>query len=308
MRLVDYYYFIGIEKVLKEGVEQEVRAKWSNGENAITKSISQLFYEFEDIKDFPITNYRRINYKKAINEILWIFQKRSNKLEDLDSKIWQSWEYKNTGTIGHIYGFITNKEYLSLENKYPSVFGDKKYLNQVEYLFQTLIDNLNDRRMMINLYDLNEVQESNLPPCAFMTQYTVIGDELHMNLIQRSGDMLTASLFSSWNTVQYAFLHRLIAKCCGLEVGKFSHFVMNSHIYDRHWKDNDLYDYIKKETCEDKVKVNIYVKHNLFENLGLTKEQKLKLAWDNFMSFKETDYEFLNYKPNDYKLKLEVAV
>ena len=308
MRLVDFYYFKGIERVLKEGVEQEVRAKWNNGENATTKSISQLFYEFSDTKDFPITNYRRINYKKAINEALWIFQKRSNKLEDLDSKIWNNWEYKGTGTIGHTYGFVANKEYLSLENKYPGVFGEKKYLNQVEYLFQTLVDNPNDRRMMINLYDLNEVQESNLPPCAFMTQYTVIGNELHMNLIQRSGDMIVASLFGGWNTVQYAFLHRLIAKCCGLKVGKFSHFVMNSHIYDRHWKDNDLYDYIKKETCEDKVEVDIYVKHNLFGDLGLTKEQKLKFVWDNFMSFKETDYEFLNYKPNDYSLKLEVAV
>lgn len=308
MRTVDYFYFKGLEKVMKEGVLQKVRAKWSNGENAFTKSISQLYYEFDDVNDFPITNYRKINYRKAINEILWIFQKKSNKLEDLDSKIWHNWEYKNTGTIGYTYGFIANKEYLSLENKYPNVFGNKKYLNQVEYLFQTLIDNSNDRRMMINLYDLNEVQESNLPPCAFMTQYMGIDGKLHMNLTQRSGDMIVASLFGSWNTVQYAFLHRLIAKCCGLKVGKFSHFVMNSHIYDRHWKDNNLYNYIKKETCEDKVKVDIYVKYNLFGDLGLTKEQKLKLAWENFMIFKETDYEFLNYNPNDYKLKLEVAV
>lgn len=185
MRLVDYYYFIGIEKVLKEGVEQEVRAKWNNGKNAVTKSISQLFYEFDDIEDFPITNYRKINYKKAINEVLWIFQKCSNRLLDLDSKIWDNWEYKNTGTIGHTYGFIAGKQYMSMKNKYPNIFGDKEYLNQVEYLFQTIIDNPNDRRMMINLYDLNEIQKSNLPPCAFMTQYTVIGNELHMNLIQR---------------------------------------------------------------------------------------------------------------------------
>ena len=306
MRTVDYYYFTGIEKVLKEGVEQEVRAKWNNGKNAVTRSISQLFYKFDDIEDFPITNYRKINYKKAINEALWIFQKRSNKLEDLDSEIWNSWEYEGTGTIGHTYGFVVDKEYLSLENKYPNVFGDKKYLNQIEYLFQTLIDNLDDRRMMINLYDLNEVQESNLPPCAFMTQYMGIDGKLHMSLIQRSGDMLVASLFGSWNTVQYAFLHRLIAKCCGLEIGTFTHFVMNSHIYDKHWKDNDLFDYIKKETCEDKVKVNINVKNNL-SNVK-NKEEKLKLAWENFMNFKETDYEFLNYNPNNYVLKLEVAI
>ena len=118
--------------------------------------------------------------------------------------------------------------------------------------------------------------------------------------------MMLASLFGSWNTVQYAFLHRLIAKCCGLEIGTFSHFVMNSHIYNKHWEDNDLFDYIKKETCEDKVKVNINVKNDL-SNVK-NKEEKLKLAWENFMNFKETDYEFLNYKPNDYSLKLEVAV
>ena len=176
----------------------------------------------------------------------------------------------------------------------------------MEYLFQTLIDNLDDRRLMINLYDLNEVQESNLPPCAFMTQYMGIDGKLHMSLIQRSGDMMLASLFGSWNTVQYAFLHRLIAKCCGLEIGTFSHFVMNSHIYNKHWEDNDLFDYIKKETCEDKVKVNINVKNDL-SNVK-NKEEKLKLAWENFMNFKETDYEFLNYNPNNYILKLEVAV
>jgi thymidylate synthase len=307
MRNIDKTYKKYLEEVLYYGKCNEVRAKWSDGVNAKTVSISQVFFKEDNPQnDFPITNFRKINYKKAINEILWIFQKRSNKLKDLNSMIWNSWEYKNTGSIGHTYGFIANKEYKSMINKYLDVFGNKKYLNQVEYLFQTIIDNPYDRRMMINLYDLNEIQESNLPPCAFMTSYTIIDNKLNMHLTQRSGDMLVASLFGGWNTVQYAFLHQLIAKCCGLDVGSFSHFVMNSHIYDKHWKDNNLFDYVEQSLDNEPVKLEINIENNI--NNNMTKTEKLKVAWDNFLNFKESDYNLIGYNPNNYKLKLEVAI
>ena len=307
MRNIDKAYKKYLEEVLYYGKFNKVRAKWSDGSTAGTKSISQVFFKEDNPqKDFPITNFRKINYKKAIDETLWIFQKRSNKLKDLNSSIWNSWEYKNTGTVGNTYGYITGKEYKSMLNKYPDVFGDKKYLNQVEYLFQTIIDNPYDRRMMINLYDLDEIQKSNLPPCAFMTSYTITNDELNMHLTQRSGDMLVASLFGGWNTVQYAFLHQLIAKCCGLDVGSFSHFVMNSHIYDKHWKDNNLFEYIEQSLDNDLVKLEINIKNNIDDSM--TKTEKLKIAWNNFINFKESDYKLIGYNPNEYKLKLEVAI
>ena len=186
MRDVDRQYKDNIMEVMSDKIKPiEVRAVWKTGEKSKTRSISQVFNYCNPLEDFPITNFRNINYKKAINEILWIFRDRSNKLSELNSSIWDSWEYENTGTIGNTYGFICNKEYKSLKNKYPKVFGDKEYLNQVEYLFQTIIDNPNDRRMMINLYDLEEVQNSNLPPCAFLTNYTVIDNKLNMHLTQR---------------------------------------------------------------------------------------------------------------------------
>lgn len=307
MRNIDKTYKEYLIEALYFGGYNEVRAKWSDGNVARTKSISQIFFKEDNPQNnFPIINFRKINYKKAIDEILWIFKKRSNKLKDLNSSIWNSWEYKNTKTIGHTYGYIANKEYKSMLNKYPIVFGDKKYLNQVEYLFQTIIDNPTDRRMMINLYDLDEIQESNLPPCAFMTSYTIIDNKLNMHLTQRSGDMLVASLFGSWNTVQYAFLHQLIAKCCGLEVGSFSHFVMNSHIYDKHWSDNKLFNYIGQTLDSGLVSLEINVENNISDNM--TKTEKLKVAWNNFMNFKESDYELIGYNPNNYKLKLEVAI
>ena len=307
MRNIDKTYKKYLKEVLYFGGFNEVRAKWSDGNIAMTKSISQIFFKEDNPQnDFPITNFRKINYKKAIDEVLWIYQKRSNRLKDLNSGIWNSWEYKNTGTIGNTYGYIIGKEYKSMLNKYPDVFGNKKYLNQVEYLFQTIIDNPTDRRMMINLYDLNEIQKSNLPPCAFMTSYTIIGNKLNMHLTQRSGDMLVASLFGGWNTVQYAFLHQLIAKCCGLDVGSFSHFVMNSHIYNKHWKDNKLFKYIEQLLSNDLVSLEINVENNI--NDDLSKNEKLKLAWNNFMNFKESDYNLIGYNPNNYKLKLEVAI
>lgn len=307
MRNIDKVYKKYLEEVLYYGKYNEVRAKWSDGSTAFTGSISQIFFKENNPQSkFPITNFRKINYKKAINEILWIFQKRSNKLKDLNSGIWDSWEYKNTGTVGHTYGYIVGKQYKSMINKYPEVFGNKEYLNQIEYLFQTIIDNPNDRRMMINLYDLNEIQESNLPPCAFMTSYTIIDNKLNMHLTQRSGDMLVASLFGGWNTVQYAFLHQLIAKCCGLGVGSFSHFVMNSHIYDKHWKDNNLFNYVEQPLDNEPVKLEINIENNI--NNNMTKTEKLKIAWDNFLNFKESDYNLVGYNPNNYKLKLEVAI
>lgn len=307
MRNIDKIYKEYLIEALYFGGYNEVRAKWSDGSVARTKSISQIFFKEDNPQNnFPIINFRKINYKKAIDEVLWIFKKRSNKLKDLNSSIWCSWEYKNTGTIGHTYGYVANKEYKSMLNKYPNVFGNKEYLNQVEYLFQTIIDNPTDRRMMINLYDLDEIQESNLPPCAFMTSYTVIDNKLNMHLTQRSGDMLVASLFGGWNTVQYAFLHQLIAKCCGLEVGSFSHFVMNSHIYDKHWSDNKLFNYIGQTLDNDFVSLEINVENNISDNM--TKNEKLKIAWNNFMNFKEDNYKLMGYNPNEYKLKLEVAI
>lgn len=297
-------YINKIKNICKNGDIQKVRAKWSDNIQATTLAIFQDFQKYKNIENnFPIISLRKIFYKTAINEALWIFQKRSNKLKDLNSNIWQSWDYNSTGTIGHTYGFICNKEYESMENLNKDVFGDKKYLNQVEYLFQTLMTNPLNRRMMINLYDLSEVHKSNLPPCAFMTlwSYSQKSNKLNMTLIQRSGDYLVASGIGGHNCVQYSFLLCLIAKCVGMNVGTFTHFVQNNHIYDKHISDNNLTEYCLQDySMVSKVQLKINVKHK--------KPKNLKEAWENFMSFTEKDYKIKNYNPLDYKLKLEVAI
>ena len=126
MRNIDKTYKEYLIEALYFGGYNEVRAKWSDGNVARTKSISQIFFKEDNPQNnFPIINFRKINYKKAIDEILWIFKKGSNKLKDLNSSIWNSWEYKNTKTIGHTYGYIANKEYKSMLNNILLCLGIK---------------------------------------------------------------------------------------------------------------------------------------------------------------------------------------
>lgn len=327
---VNFQFLLNLREIYNEGTYKMTRARWKDGAPARTVGIYQsMTKRYSYIKEnFPILSLRNINYKVAIDEILWIWQKRSNKLEELNSKIWNEWEYKNSGTIGHSYGYILAKEYKGLPNRHPEVFGEKENLNLVEYLFQQIHDNPEDRRMLINIYDYEELNDTNLPPCAFETMWSVEEDKLHMTLVQRSGDFFVAAGPGCWNEVQYAFLQCLIAQCCGLKAGNFLHIVQDLHVYDRHLTANKqiinewlLLTPMKEEdgkparNSNEKVKYEPYVDFVEYEGPTLcfserieNKEKSLKKAWELFNSFNQNEYEIINYKPKDTKLKLEVAI
>lgn len=327
---VNFQFLLNLREIYNEGTYKMTRARWKDGAPARTVGIYQsMTKRYSYIKEnFPILSLRNINYKAAIDEILWIWQKRSNKLEELNSKIWNEWEFKNSGTIGHSYGYILAKEYKGLPNKHPEVFGEKENLNLVEYLFQQMHDNPEDRRLLVNIYDYEELNDTNLPPCAFETMWSVEEDKLHMTLVQRSGDFFVAAGPGCWNEVQYAFLQCLIAQCCGLKAGNFLHIVQDLHVYDRHLTANKqiinewlLLTPIKEEdgkparNSNEKVKYEPYIDFVEYEGPTLcfseridNKEKSLKKAWELFNSFNQNEYEIINYKPKDTKLKLEVAI
>ena len=327
---VNFQFLLNLREIYNEGTYKMTRARWKDGSPARTVGIYQsMTKRYSYIKDnFPILSLRNINYKAAIDEILWIWQKRSNKLEELNSKIWNEWEFKNSGTIGHSYGYILAKEYKGLPNRHPEVFGEKENLNLVEYLFQQIHDNPEDRRLLVNIYDYEELNDTNLPPCAFETMWSIEEDKLHMTLVQRSGDFFVAAGPGCWNEVQYAFLQCLIAQCCGLKTGNFLHIVQDLHVYDRHLTANKqtinewlLLTPLKEEdgkparNSNEKVKYEPYIDFVEYEGSTLcfserieNKEKSLKKAWELFNSFNQNEYEIINYKPKDTKLKLEVAI
>lgn len=328
---INYDFIAQMKKIYNEGIYKMTRARWSDGSPARTLGCYQYAGKsWRNIMEhFPILSLRKINYKAAIDEILWIWQKRSNKLEELNSKIWDQWEYKKSGTIGHSYGYILNKEYKGLPNRHPEVFGDKEHLNLVEYLFQQIHDNPEDRRMLVNIYDYDELGDTNLPPCAFETLWSVEDEQLHMTLIQRSGDFFVAAGPGCWNEVQYAFLQCLVAKCCGLEPGKFMHVVQDLHIYDRHLNANpeviEKWRLLTPHEYEDGMMVRgsnnkyaIYEPYiDIIEMEGpvlkfseriRNNEKDLKKAWELFNTFKQDEYELIGYNPREDKLKLEVAI
>ena len=182
--------------------------------------------------------------------------------------------------------------------------------------------------MLVNIYDYEELNDTNLPPCAFETLWSIEEDTLHMTLIQRSGDFFVAAGPGCWNETQYAFLQCLIAQCCGLKPGKFVHMIQDLHIYDRHltanaktieeWKflsPNVHEDGRKARNSNKFIKYETYIDPLEYEGPSLSfserinnPEKSLKKAWELFNTFKQDEYELKNYKPKDTKLKLEVAI
>ena len=171
-------------------------------------------------KEFPITTLRRTAFKSAIDELLWIWQKKSNDVSQLHSHIWDAWTDEN-GTIGKAYGYQ-----LSVKHHYPE--GD---FDQVDRVLYDLKNNPRSRRILTNIYNHHDLSEMGLYPCAYSMTFNVSGNKLNAILNQRSQDMLVAN---NWNVVQYAVLVHMMAQVSGLEAGEFVHVVADAHIYDRH--------------------------------------------------------------------------
>lgn len=217
------------KEILEHGYSSEgthVRTRWEDGTEANYFSIVGVTNKYDVGKEFPMITLRN-NSKtiyRAIDEILWIWQKKSNKIEDLNSHIWDQWAGQD-GTIGKAYGYQLARKY-----NFKTKDGMKE-LDQVDYVLYLLKNDPASRRIMTNIFAFDELKDMNLEPCAYGTQWLVKDGKLHLILNQRSQDMLAAN---GWNTMQYAALLIMFAQVCGLGVGTLTHNIGDCHIYDRH--------------------------------------------------------------------------
>ena len=223
MSLADDLFIQNCRDILENGVSDEgceVRPRWEDGTPAHTIKKFCIVNRYDLQKEFPLMTLRRVYYRSAINEILWIYQKKSNRVSELSSHIWDAWADEN-GTIGKAYGYQ-----LGVKHHYPE--GD---FDQVDKALYDLKHNPNSRRIMTNTYNHADLSEMRLAPCAYSMTFNVSGNRLNAILNQRSQDMLTAN---NWNVCQYAALLTMFAKASGFVPGELVHVIADAHIYDRH--------------------------------------------------------------------------
>ncbi len=223
MSKADEIYIDMCKKVLNEGISTEgekVRPKWEDGSSAYTLKVFGVVNRYDLSKEFPAITLRQTYIKSAIDEILWIWQKKSNNIHDLKSHIWDQWADEN-GSIGKAYGYQ-----LGVKHKYAE--GE---FDQVDRVLYDLKNNPYSRRIMTNICVHQDLHEMQLYPCAYSMTFNVMGDKLNAILNQRSQDILAAG---NWNVVQYAALVMMIAQVSGLKPGELVHVISDAHIYDRH--------------------------------------------------------------------------
>ena len=223
MSLADDIFIANMKDIMQNGVwdtNLDVRPKWSDGTPAHTVKKFCIVNRYDLQKEFPILTIRRTAFRSCIDEILWIWQKKSNNIRDLHSHIWDQWADEN-GSIGKAYGYQ-----LGVKNKYRE--GE---FDQVDRVLYDLKHNPASRRILTNIYTFADLHEMNLYPCAYSMTFNVSGDTLNGILNQRSNDMLTAN---NWNVVQYAVLLMMFAQVSGLKAGELVHVIADAHIYDRH--------------------------------------------------------------------------
>lgn len=199
---------------------QKVRARWDDGTPAHTIKQFGIVNRYNLAEEFPALTLRPTAIKSCVDEILWIWQKKSNNIKDLSTHIWDSWSDEN-GSIGKAYGY-------QLGVKYKFAQGE---MDQVDNVLWQLKNAPASRRIMTNIYNFADLSEMGLEPCAYSMTFNVTGNKLNAILNQRSQDILTAN---NWNVVQYAVLTHMFAQVSGLEVGELVHVISDAHIYDRH--------------------------------------------------------------------------
>ncbi|MBE5737687.1 MAG: thymidylate synthase [Clostridiales bacterium] len=223
MSLADKLFVDTCREIIDNGFSDKdvnVRPHWEDGTPAHTIKKFCIVNRYDLQKEFPIITLRRTAFKSAIDELLWIWQKKSNNINDLNSHIWDSWA-DETGSIGKAYGYQ-----LGVKHKYKE--GE---FDQVDRVLFDLKNNPTSRRIMTNIYTFADLNEMNLYPCAYSMTFNVVGDTLNGILNQRSNDVLTAN---NWNVVQYAVLLHMFAQVSNLKVGELVHVIADAHIYDRH--------------------------------------------------------------------------
>ena len=223
MSYADRVFIDMCRDIMENGTSTEgekVRPVWEDGAPAYTIKKFGVVNRYDLSKEFPALTLRRTAIKSCVDELLWIWQKKSNNVHELKSHIWDSWA-DESGSIGKAYGYQ-----MSVKHQYKEGMMD-----QVDRVIYDLKNNPYSRRIMTNLYVHQDLHEMNLYPCAYSMTLNVSGRRLTAILNQRSQDVLTAN---NWNVCQYAVLIHMLAQVCGMKAGEFVHVIADAHIYDRH--------------------------------------------------------------------------
>ena len=223
MSKADVLFVNMCQKILKEGFSTEganVRARWEDGSPAYTIKTFGVVNRYDLQEEFPALTLRRTAIKSAMDEILWIWQRKSNNIHDLKPHIWDEWADPD-GSIGKAYGYQMARKYMFAQGE----------MDQVDNVLWQLKNQPQSRRIMTNIYNFEDLSEMNLEPCAYSMTFNVTGDRLNAILNQRSQDILAAN---NWNVVQYAVLLMMFAQVSGLKPGELVHVISDAHIYNRH--------------------------------------------------------------------------
>ena len=276
MSRADEIYRATCLDILENGfwdTDLDVRPKWADGTPAHTVKKFGVVNRYNLKEEFPIMTLRRTYWKSAIDEILWIWQKKSNRLDELGSHVWDEWAQED-GTIGKAYGYQ-----LGVKHKYPE--GE---FDQVDRVLYDLKHNPASRRILTSIFNHADLHEMALAPCAYSMTFNVTGNTLNAILNQRSQDMLTAN---NWNVCQYAALVHMIAQVSGLEVGELVHVIADCHIYDRH------VDLVKK-----------MLDNPTFE----APKFEIDKSVTDFYAFTKDSFKMVDYKCNKFDYEIPIAI
>ncbi|MBQ3166048.1 MAG: thymidylate synthase [Clostridia bacterium] len=276
MSYADQVFIQNCKDILSSGVNDlnlDVRPRWADGTPAHTYKKFCIVNRYDLSKEFPILTIRKTFFKSCIDELLWIWQKKSNNVNELNSHIWDSWADEQ-GSIGKAYGYQ-----LGIKHHYKE--GD---FDQVDKVIYDLKHNPTSRRIMTNIYNFSDLHAMHLYPCAYSMTFNVTGNKLNGILNQRSNDMVVAN---NWNVVQYSVLLIMLAKVTGFEPGEFVHVIADAHIYDRH----------------------VPVLESMMSNPSYP-APKLIIKRDvkDFYDFKVEDFALEDYQCTPLRDKLEVAI
>ena len=257
MSLADKLFVDMCKDILENGTDtkgEKVRPKWEDGTPAYTIKKFGVVNRYDLRKEFPAITLRRTALKSCMDEILWIYQKKSNNIKDLNSHIWDEWADEN-GSIGKAYGYQVRQRYIhhkdSFDNKLLNKFNPAEcpsfsiraisnsemevFLDQIDTVLYDLKHNPFSRRIMMNMYNFQDLHEMNLYPCAYSITFNVTNEngKLVLNAIlnQRSQDVLEAN---NWNVCQYGILLMMIAQVSNMEAGELIHVISDCHLYDKH--------------------------------------------------------------------------
>ena len=276
MSYADKVFIENCKDIIENGTwdkDQQVRPHWADGTPAHTVKKFGIVNRYDLSKEFPILTIRKTFFKSAVDEILWIWQKKSNNVKDLNSHIWDSWA-DETGSIGKAYGYQ-----LAIKHKYKE--GE---FDQVDRVLFDLKNNPSSRRILTNIYNFEDLHAMHLYPCAYSMTFNVSGNKLNGILNQRSNDMVVAN---NWNVVQYAVLLMMFAQVSNLEAGELVHVISDAHIYDRHIP------------ALEKV-----FKNEQFDAPKLIINKDIK----NFYDFTVDDFELVDYNFHLLGKKIPVAI